>query len=258
MILSDTEIKELCQIPNIEITEQVWIEESKGHYKTTGEVIKRLAYYDGVSLEGLNKEIAKFRHTTGPSSYRVLTEDEQSLLSPMIYPFISEQVRTQIGSSGDMEKVLSFGLSSAGYDVRLSDKFKVFTNINSVCIDPLNFDEACLHDHEGAFCIIPPNSYILGVTVETFNIPDDVMVVCVGKSTMARCGAIINVTPIEPGFKGKVVIEIANSTSLPLKVYANQGISQFLFFKMKQSAAVPYSAGNRKYQNQDSLTLAKA
>jgi dCTP deaminase len=258
MILSDTEIKELCQIPNVEITDKVWHQPRPGHSVSDGTITKRLAYCDGPALDRLKKEVDKLKCITGPSSFRVLTEDEQSLLSPMIYPFISEQVRTQIGSSGNMEKILSFGLSSAGYDVRLSDKFKVFTNINSVCIDPLNFDEACLHDHEGSFCIIPPNSYILGVTVETFNIPDDVMVVCVGKSTMARSGAIVNVTPIEPGFKGKVVIEIANSTSLPLKVYANMGISQFLFFKMKQPAAVPYSAGNRKYQNQDSLTLAKA
>jgi dCTP deaminase len=283
-ILADAQIKELCQIPNVEITE--FIQDGFALEKVKRAIllrVKRVAYCSDKDIESMQFQLNLAekllspnyeRDTTGIISYRLLTELEQSLFKPMISPFVGEQVRYRVKkelipeggfplgvmpmiSSSDTEKILSYGLSSAGYDVRLSNEFKVFTNINSVMIDPLDFDEKCLHDHKGDYCIIPPNSYILGVTVETFNIPDDVMVVCVGKSTYARCGAIINVTPIEPGFKGKVVIEIANSTSLPLKVYADMGISQFLFFKMTQPAKVPYSSGDRKYQNQDGLTLAK-
>lgn len=154
------------------------------------------------------------------------------------------------------EKMISYGLSAAGYDVRLTNKFKIFTNINSAVIDPKNFDEdKCLVDFEGDVCIIPPHSYILGVTPEVFDIPNDTMVVCVGKSTYARAGCAVNVTPIEPGFRGQVVIEISNLTPLPMKVYANEGIAQFLFFKAKQNCRTPYSLNGRKYQNQRGIVL---
>jgi dCTP deaminase len=144
-------------------------------------------------------------------------------------------------------------LSSAGYDVRLDTKFKIFTNINSCLIDPLNFDEKSLVDVEGDSIIIPPNSYALGLTVEEFDIPEDVLVIVIGKSTYARAGASINCTPIEPGFKGKVVIEISNSTPLPLKVYANMGIAQFVFLKASKSCKVSYADKNGKYQNQNTI-----
>lgn len=192
--------------------------------------------------------------------------------TPLIFNFVGHQVRTQGQSdivrqqeepgfvsgpsdtSYDNRKVLSYGLSGHGYDVRLSREFRIFTNVNSSIIDPLNFDEkACLVEHIGNFCIIPPNSYILGFTPEWFSIPKDVQVVCVGKSTYARAGAIVNCTPVEAGFEGRVVIEIANSTNLPLKVYANQGIAQFLFFRSEEPCLTDYSVGGRKYQGQSGI-----
>jgi dCTP deaminase len=195
---------------------------------------------------------------------------------PMIYPFVDKQVRTNHANmlvrsaegtlpieedyDGDevynAKKIISFGVSSFGYDVRLSDKFKIFTNVNSAIIDPLNMDDACYVDHKGPYCIIPPNSYILGHTIEAFDIPRDVMVICLGKSTYARAGAIVNVTPIEAGFKGQVVIEISNATPLPMKVYANQGIAQFMFFESDEPCEVSYADREGKYQNQTGIQTA--
>jgi dCTP deaminase len=172
--------------------------------------------------------------------------------NPMVHPYSAEQVREENG-----KKIVSWGTSSFGYDVRLGNKFKIFTNVRNAMIDPLNPDPDCFIDHEGEYCIIPPNSYILGHTVETFDIPRDILVVCLGKSTYARLAAIVNVTPIEPGFKGQVVIEIANCSTLPLKVYANQGIAQFLFLKGDQPCEVSYADKNGKYQNQTGVTLAR-
>lgn len=156
-----------------------------------------------------------------------------------------------------LEKIISWGLSSYGYDVQLDRTFKIFTNINSNIIDPLKMSDACYVDYEGDCCIIPPNSYILGHTVETFCIPRDVMVVALGKSTYARAGAIINVTPVEPGFEGQVVIEISNATPLPMKVYAGMGISQFLFFKGDQECLTSYADRLGKYQGQTGLTTVR-
>lgn len=165
---------------------------------------------------------------------------------PMISPFEPGNVREVDG-----DRVISYGTSSYGYDVRLDTKFKIFTNINSGVIDPLSFDEEkCLVDHEGEYVIIPPNSYVLGNTVEVFNIPRNVMVVALGKSTYARAGAIVNVTPIEPEFKGQVVIEISNSTPLPMKIHARQGIAQFLFFESDEACEASYGDKNGKYQDQ--------
>ena len=172
--------------------------------------------------------------------------------APMITPFINHQVREVNG-----DKVISYGLSSAGYDVRLDSKFKIFSNINSSLIDPLNFDETTLVDKEGDFIIIPPNSYAMGVTIEEFNIPRDIIVICIGKSTYARCGIIINVTPVEPGYIGKIVIEISNSTPLPAKVYANMGIAQFLFLKANKECDISYADKNGKYQGQDGVVTAR-
>lgn len=155
------------------------------------------------------------------------------------------------------QKILSYGTSSFGYDVTLSDEFQIFSNINNTVIDPLNFDTKCLVPFKGEVCTLPPNSYLLGVTREYFRIPRDVMVICVGKSTYARCGAIVNVTPIEPGFEGHVVIEIANTTSLPMKIYADQGIAQFMFFQSDEECEVSYADKKGKYQGQTGVTLAK-
>lgn len=171
--------------------------------------------------------------------------------TPMICPFSEHQVRLVGG-----QKIISWGLSSFGYDVRLGNKFKIFTNINSTVIDPMKMSDDCYVDFEGDICIIPPHSYVLGHTIEYFRMPKDVVAVCLGKSTYARAGAAINVTPIEPGFEGQVVIEIANQTPLPMKVYANMGIAQFMFHRGER-CMVSYADRGGKYQGQQGVTTAR-
>lgn len=173
---------------------------------------------------------------------------------PMIIPFQAGQIKTDI-FEGKERRIISSGTSSMGYDVTLDRKFKIFTNINNSIIDPLDIDENCYVDREGDYVIIPPNSYVLGSTIETFKIPRDIMIICLGKSTYARAGCIINVTPIEPGFEGNVVIEIANTTTLPMKVYAGMGIAQFLFLK-GNPCEVSYADRKGKYQGQSGITTA--
>lgn len=176
---------------------------------------------------------------------------------PMIEPFERYQVREQSG-----ERVISYGTSSYGYDVRLSEEFKLFTNINSAVIDPKRFDEKCLIDAElkvdpngDKYVILPPNSYLLGRTIEYFRIPRNVTCVALGKSTYARAGAIVNVTPIEAEFEGNVVIEISNSTNLPLKIYANEGISQMLFFQSDEDCETSYADRDGKYMYQEGVVV---
>ena len=164
----------------------------------------------------------------------------------MIEPFVDSQVR---------EGVVSYGLSSYGYDIRVADEFKVFTNINNTVVDPKNFDDRSFVDMKTDVCIIPPNSFVLAKTVEYFRIPRDVLTVCVGKSTYARCGLIVNVTPFEPEWEGYVTLEISNTTPLPAKVYANEGISQVLFFQSDEMCEVSYADKKGKYQKQQGLTL---
>ena len=164
----------------------------------------------------------------------------------MIEPFEDRQVR---------EGVVSYGLSSYGYDIRVADEFKVFTNINSTVIDPKNFDPHAFVDIKADVCIVPPNSFALARTIEYFRIPRDVLTVCVGKSTYARCGLIVNVTPFEPEWEGFVTLEISNTTPLPAKVYANEGISQVLFFQSDEPCEVSYADKKGKYQKQQGLTL---
>ena len=164
----------------------------------------------------------------------------------MIEPFEDRQVR---GSA------ISYGVSSYGYDIRVADEFKVFTNINSTVVDPKNFDARSFVDIKADVCIIPPNSFALAKTVEYFRIPRDVLTVCVGKSTYARCGLIVNVTPFEPEWEGFVTLEISNTTPLPAKVYANEGISQVLFFQSDEVCEVSYADKKGKYQGQQGLTL---
>lgn len=183
---------------------------------------------------------------------RPITEVEKANWKPMIAPFIDGQVR-QV----DEQKIVSYGLSSYGYDVRLANKFKIFTNIHSGVIDPLNMDDNCYVDFEGDTVIIPPNSYVLGYTVEYFNIPRNVLVVCVGKSTLARAGCTLNVTPIEPMFQGTVVIELANTTTLPMKIHANQGVGQFLFFQSDEPCKTSYADRGGKYQGQTGIVTAR-
>ena len=164
----------------------------------------------------------------------------------MISPFVESQVR---------EDVVSFGLSSYGYDIRVADEFKIFTNINSTLIDPKAFDPRSFIDVKADVCIVPPNSFALARTVEYFRIPRDILTVCLGKSTYARCGIIVNVTPFEPEWEGTATLEISNTTPLPAKIYANEGIAQVLFFQSDERCETSYADKHGKYQAQREVTL---
>src|SRR6202049_2626723 len=164
----------------------------------------------------------------------------------MIEPFVEGQVR--VG-------VISYGVSSYGYDVRVGDEFKVFTNVFNTVVDPKNFDPKSFVDMKADVCIIPPNSFALASTIEYFRIPRDVLTVCLGKSTYARCGIIVNVTPLEPEWEGHVTIEISNTTPLPDEIYAGAGICQFLFFKGEQPCETSYADRKGKYMRQRGVTL---
>ena len=170
----------------------------------------------------------------------------------MISPFESGQVREIDG-----RKVISYGTSSYGYDVRCSNKFKLFTNLNSTIVDPKSFDPDSFIEVEGNHCIIPPNSFALASTVEYFRIPRNVLTVCVGKSTYARCGIIVNVTPFEPEWEGHVTLEFSNTTPLPAKIYANEGIAQVVFFESDDVCQTSYKDRAGKYQGQTGVTLPK-
>lgn len=160
----------------------------------------------------------------------------------------------------ETKKPISHGLTSYGYDLTLAPRFKVFTNVHepTAIIDPLNFSRGIFVDQTGEFCIIPPNSFALAESVEKITMPEDCMAICMGKSTYARCGIFLGITPIEPGWIGTVTIEISNTTPLPAKVYANMGIAQLIFFKNEYGCAISYSTKNGKYQNQSNITLPKS
>ncbi len=170
---------------------------------------------------------------------------------------ISKNMIEPFEDSLKKDGVLSYGLSSYGYDARVSNKFKVFTNIDSVTVDPKNFLSESVVDKEADYCIIPPNSFVLARTVEYFRIPRNVLVICVGKSTYARCGIIVNVTPLEPEWEGQVTLEFSNTTPLPAKIYANEGAAQFLFFKSDKECKNSYADRKGKYMNQTGVTLPK-
>ncbi len=164
----------------------------------------------------------------------------------MIEPFVEKQKRD--GS-------ISYGLSSFGYDARTADEFKIFTNVDNALVDPKNFSHQSFVDRKTDICVIPPNSFVLSRTVEYFRIPKDVLVICLGKSTYARCGLIVNVTPLEPGWEGHVTLEISNTTPLPARVYANEGVAQFLFFKGSAPCETSYADRAGKYMGQRGVTL---
>jgi len=166
----------------------------------------------------------------------------------MISPFENKQVR---GNK------ISYGLSSFGYDARVSNEFKIFTNVNSEIVDPKNFKLNNFISKKGDECIIPPNSFVLSSTVEYFRIPNDVMVICLGKSTYARCGIIVNVTPLEPSWEGNVTLEFSNTTPLPAKIYANEGAAQLIFLKGNEKPDITYADRNGKYMKQSGVTLPK-
>lgn len=171
----------------------------------------------------------------------------------MIEPFEPVQVRT----SASGEKQISYGTSSYGYDVRCADHFKIFTNIYSAVVDPKNFDDKSFVDFHGDVCIIPPNSFALAHTVEYLRIPRNVLTICLGKSTYARCGIIVNVTPLEPEWEGHVTLEFSNTTPLPARIYANEGVAQFLFFESDEECETSYGDRAGKYQGQTGVTLPK-
>ena len=166
----------------------------------------------------------------------------------MIEPFADEQ---------NKNGVISYGVSSYGYDARVSDEFKVFTNVNNALVDPKNFSEASFIERKADSCIIPPNSFVLARTVEYFKIPRDVLVICLGKSTYARCGIIVNVTPLEPEWEGHVTLEFSNTSPLPAKIYANEGACQFLFIQGKEPPTFSYADKKGKYMKQKGVTLPK-
>ena len=173
---------------------------------------------------------------------------KMALEKEMIQPFVSKQ---------EGEKVISYGLSSFGYDARVSDEFKIFTDVDSAVVDPKNFKSNSFVSRKVKECIIPPNSFVLASTIEYFKIPKDVLVICLGKSTYARCGIIVNVTPLEPGWEGYVTLEFSNTTPLPAKIYANEGVAQFIFLKGNEKPEVTYAERNGKYMGQTGVTLPK-
>ena len=174
--------------------------------------------------------------------------EEMSLKHDMISPFESNQKRNGI---------ISYGVSSYGYDIRIANEYKIFTNVNNSIVDPKNFDEKSFVDYKGDICIIPPNSFDLGRSIEYIKIPRSILTICVGKSTYARCGLIVNVTPFEPEWEGYVTLEISNTTPLPAKVYSNEGICQVLFFESDDLCLNSYKDKTGKYQNQIGITLPK-
>lgn len=229
-ILSDRQIRERCIRPG---------------YKTYQEIYSEVAQDPEFAVE-------QFAHLNHPSlaAHLAAREKAQGLYRqqdlPMIHPFVDEQVR-----SVDGQKIVSYGNSSYGYDVRCAPEFKVFTNINSTIVDPKKFDDKCFVDVEGSECIIPPNSFALARTVEYFCIPRDTLVVCLGKSTYARCGIIVNVTPLEPEWEGHVTLEFSNTTPLPARIYANEGVAQFLFFQNTDGGCeTSYKDRGGKYMGQ--------
>jgi dCTP deaminase len=173
---------------------------------------------------------------------------EMALEHGMIEPFVDRQTR---------EGVISYGLSSYGYDARVAPEFRVFTNVDNALVDPKNFSDRSFVERTGESCVIPPNSFALARTVEYFKIPRDVLVICLGKSTYARCGMIVNVTPLEPEWEGHVTLEISNTTPLPARVYANEGICQFLFLKGDAPPEISYADRKGKYMRQRGVTLPK-
>lgn len=246
MILSDKTIAALCD------------PDPEARFDVELYVARHFDNILGPEIDGLRRRLRD--EEVRDLSYIPWEPGERADYLPMIEPFLPRQVRE--GEFG--QRTISSGLTSYGYDVRIGREAKIFSNLNSSVIDPKNLDDGCLvdamlheHDDGSEFFIVPPNSYLLSNTPEYFSIPRNILVVCVGKSTYARAGVQVNVTPIEPGFEGNVVIEIANSTTLPLRVYANEGIAQFLFLLGEAPCGVSYGDRHGKYQGQRGITLPK-
>lgn len=264
-ILSDRQIRVLCQAPETYLDEEAFQAEMRLPKSVPA------VFPNDHHVKRINDEI-RARHT------HFTTAEMKSAFVPMISPFEATSVRQiDVEDSvvvnmlrgdgikyGGTRKVLSFGATSYGYDVRLQEKIQIFTNINGGEIDPKAISNHCMVEGQirvapngDRYVVMPPHSYLLGVTMEYFKMPRDVLAICLGKSTYARCGAIVNATPIEPGFEGEVVIEIANSTSLPMRIYTGEGISQFLFLQGSEECEVSYADRGGKYQGQTGMTLGK-
>lgn len=262
MIQNDKWIKEQCTPPRFVVTELV----SSAPFASGQDVYyvpRERTYLSHLSAEEIQALIRRDTfNDKGIKSYRAVTQEDLLNWQPMIAPFEPNQVRTREQRYADVlrqvcddpqdvqpEKIVSYGTSSFGYDIRCSDEFKIFTNIHSTVVDPKNFDPKTFVDFKGEVCIIPPNSFALARTVERFKIPRNVMTICLGKSTYARCGIIVNVTPFEPGWEGYVTLEFSNTTPLPAKIYANEGCAQVLFFQGEQPET-SYADRQGKYQGQ--------
>jgi dCTP deaminase len=204
---------------------------------------------------------------SGPDRFEELTAEEKAKYLPMISPFEAGQVKTKI-ALGELqhfglhahtpiydEKIVSYGTSSYGYDLRCSNKFKIFTNVNTTVVDPKNFDEKSFVDFEGDVCTIPPNSFALASSVEYLRIPRNILTICLGKSTYARCGIIVNVTPLEPEWEGHVTLEFSNTTPLPAKIYANEGVAQVLFLQADETCETSYKDRAGKYMGQEAAPV---
>lgn len=273
MILSDRSIRELCIRPTHKFNEKEYLRRKLAEEYAYGKAVCESPH---APYPELDYDLLAFTCTSP------LSEAEKNSWRPMIEPFSAQQVRTitrhaepstmhlfdqEVAVTPPSRSVscISSGLTSYGYDVSLADDFRVFTNIHSAVIDPKRLDPKCLasvkaqYDDETGerYVLMPPNSYLLGSTKEYFVVPRDIMIICVGKSTYARSGAIVNVTPIEPGFEGNVVIEISNSTNLPAKIYADEGIAQFMFFRGDRECETSYGDRAGKYQGQTGITLPK-
>ncbi len=257
-ILSDNTIKKLCTPPYRDFRKSTYVKEcvrkrGGGMFSLDSDQLFDIDSMERLPLDG---EVDTVHDVRIDRDYEINTGGK-----PMISPFIDHLVR----ENGEGEKLISYGLTSYGYDVRLdTEDVKVFTNANGGVVDPMVPDEKCFLDAEVRtnekglkYFILPPNSYALASTVEWFNIPRNVSVICLGKSTYARSCAIINVTPIEAGFEGNVVIEISNGSTLPVMIYLETGIAQFQFFHGDKPCDVSYADGNRKYQGQRGVTLSK-
>lgn len=250
-ILSDITIEELSNKP----------------VRTQREILAELKQDESL-LASIKEESKHSNHPVALEHVKLLSKADEIWEAQdfgMIYPFEPGQIRTVQRNAGPPQKIISMGTTSYGYDVSLAKEFKIFSNINSGIIDPKRLDEsACLVDAEtrcdengDLYVILPPNSYLLGRTVEYFRMPRNVLAICMGKSTYARAGVIVNVTPIEPGFQGNVVIEISNATNLPVKIYAHEGISQFVFMFGDRPCRTSYGDRDGKYQGQTGITLPK-
>lgn len=266
-ILSDSEIHQLCVAPedHDEVDHLVYdaliAEQNRKGWPLTDHAVEQLKNeFRQLATVHIHVDPADFKAMIEPYCPSLVRECFTEITKPMS----DGQGGIVMTTIPTLQRgVLSFGQSSYGYDVRLSDKLKLFSNINSAIVDPKNFDESCLvdalirEDLSGRYVILPPNSYLLGHTVEYFRMPRDVTAIFLAKSTYARCGVSINCTPAEAGWEGNLVLEIANQTTLPVKIYIGEGIAQSLYFRGNQPCAVSYADRGGKYQGQTALTLAK-